>query len=384
VVVELCTATILLVGAGLLSKSLYQLMHTETGMQPDHLATLGLLPPSKYSKEDQKLALANRIIADVSRLPGVQSVAVAHGLPISNIAGGSTTFEILDRDKNRKQNNEANGREVSAKYFTTIGARLIQGRWFDETDNTSHPRVAIVNHAFASKYFAGQYAVGKRFRFDASQPPIEIVGVVNDLREGPLDGDVQPTIYTPFAQGGESNFSVVARTEQAPQNLLATLEKTVHQVDPDVLTTSAETMEDRIQKLQSIYLHRSSAWLSGGFAAVALLLSVIGLYGVIAFSVSQRTREIGVRIALGAPRDSVYRLILGQGTRLIVTGIAFGLLCALGAGILMGKFLFQTRPWDGLTFVSVAILLAISALAACLIPAHRAATVEPTTALRSE
>jgi len=385
VIVELCMATILLVGAGLLSKSLYQLMHTETGLEPDHLATLGLLPPpSKYSRSEQRIALASRIIADISRLPGVQSVALAHGLPISNIAGGSTTFEILGDNQNKQQNNEANGRQVSAAYFATIGARLLQGRWFSQSDGVSGPLVAIINHAFARKYFAGQNAIGKHFRFDASLPPIEIVGVVNDLKEGPLDSDVQPTIYTPFEQGADSNFSVIARTEQAPQTLLTTLEKTIHQIDPDLLTMNAETMEDRIQNLQSTYLHRSSAWLSGGFAAIALLLSVVGLYGVIAYSVSQRTREIGVRIALGASRDSVYRLILGQGGRLIGVGIAAGLLCALGTGVLMSKLLFHTRPWDIFTFLGVTILLAASAITACLIPAHRAAAVEPIAALRSE
>ena len=385
VIVELCMATTLLVGAGLLAKSLYQLMHTETGLRPDHLATLRLFPPpSKYSRSELKIALANRIIVDVSRLPGVQSVAVAHGMPISNIAGGSTTFEILGDDGNKQQNNEANSREVSARYFTTIEARLLQGRWFGESDSASGPLVAIVNHTFARKYFAGWNAIGKHIRFDASQPLIEIVGVVDDLKEGPLDADVQAAIYIPFGQGSDSNFSVVARTEQAPQNLLTTLEKTIHQIDPDLLTMDAETMEDRIQNLQSTYLHRSSAWLAGGFAAMALLLGVVGLYGVIAYSVSQRTREIGVRIALGASRDSVYRLILGQGGRLICAGIAAGLVCALGTGVLMSKLLFQTRPWDSLTFIGVTILLAVSALAACLIPARRAAGVEPIGALRSE
>jgi macrolide transport system ATP-binding/permease protein len=385
VVLELCTATILLVGAGLLSKSLYQLVHTETGLQPDHLATLRLLlPAAKYPKSEQRIALATRIMAEVGRLPGVQSVAVAHGLPISNIAGGSTTFEMLGNGQSQQQNNEANARQVSANYFNTIGARLLQGRWFNESDTASRPLVAIVNRTFARKYFAGQNAIGKHFRFDASQPPIEIVGVVNDLKEGPLDSEVQAAIYTPFEQGPDSNFSTVARTDQAPENLLITLEKTIHRVDSDILTMDAETMDDRIQNLQSTYLHRSSAWLSSGFAVIALLLSVVGLYGVIAYSVSLRTREIGVRIALGASRDSVYRLILGQGGRLIGAGIVSGLLCALGTGTLMSKLLFHTRPWDTVTFLGVGLSLAISALLACLIPAHRAACVDPVDALRSE
>ena len=385
VVVELCTATMLMVGAGLLAKSLYQLMHTETGLKPDHLATLRLwAPPSKYSKDDQRAALARHIIADVSRLPGVQSAAVVHGLPIANVAGGSTTFELLAGDESKQQDNEAIGRPVSVAYFTTIGARLLQGRWFSDADGPSRPLVAIVNRTFARKYYAGKNVIGKHFRFDASQPPIEIVGVVDDLREGSLDSEVPAAIYTPFDQAPDTTFTIVARTASSPQNLLPALEKTIQQIDSGILAMDAETMEDRIQNLQSSYLHRSSAWLSGGFAAIALLLSVVGLYGVIAYSVSQRTREIGVRMALGAPRDSIYGLILKQGSRLIGTGIAAGLVCALGSATLMGKLLFHTQPWDSLTFLGVAVLLSVSAVAACLIPAHRAAGVEPIAALRSE
>ena len=385
VVIELCTATVLMVGAGLLAKSLYELMHINIGIRADHLATLGVsAPPAKYARDQQRIALASRIVEEVRRLPGVESVAVAHGLPIANISGGSSGFEILDGRLNKQQNNEAVIRPVSVSYFATVEARMLQGRDFNETDGAGRPHVAVVNRTFARKYSPGQNAIGKHFRFDASQPAIEIVGTVDDLKEGPLDGEVPAAIYVPFAQGPETTFSVVARTGQAPEELLATLEKTVHQVDADLLTAGAATMEDRIQALNSTYLHRSSAWVSGGFAGMALLMSVVGLYGVIAYSVSQRTREIGVRIALGASRESIYGLVLGQGGRLVATGITAGLVCALLTGMLMAKLLFNTRPWDSVTFLGVAVLLAISALAACLIPAHRAADVEPIAALRSE
>jgi macrolide transport system ATP-binding/permease protein len=384
VVVELCTSTILLVGAGLLSKSFYQLIHTETGLQADHLATVRLwAPPSKYQKDEQVIELARRVIAEVDRLPGVQAVAVAHQLPICNIAGGSTTFEIIG-DPSKQQSNEANSREVSSAYFATIGARLLRGRWFTETDNATRPFVAVVNRTFARNYFPGQDAVGKHLRFDASQPSVEIVGVVDDIMEGSLDSEVQAAIYTPFNQGWDSTFNVVARTQQAPSNLLTSLEGAIRQVDSDILVSGAETIEDRIQNLQSTYLHRSTAWLAGGFAAIALLLSVIGLYGVIAYSVSQRTREIGVRIALGASRNSVYRLILTEGGRLIAVGVAVGLLGSVGAATLMRKLLFHTQPWDGFTLGGVAGVLIVFASAACLIPAHRAAAVQPMNALRSE
>jgi predicted permease len=310
-------------------------------------------------------------------------VAVAHQIPIANIAGGNTTFQIIGR-QNKQQSNEANSRQVSTNYFATIEARLLRGRWFAETDDNSKPHVTIVNRTFAQKYFAGEDPLGKVIRYDESQPPIEIVGIVDDLKEGSLDSEVQPALYTPFDQGPDSTFFVVARTAQAPQAVLPLLEETVHQIDPDILTINAETMEDRIHHLQSTYLHRSSAWLVGGFAIVALLLGVVGLYGVIAYSVSQRTHEIGVRMALGAQRGSVYRLILIEAGWLIAIGIGAGLLSAIGTATLMSKLLFGTQPWDGATLGGVAMVLAIAAMTASYIPARRAAGVEPVVALRAE
>jgi macrolide transport system ATP-binding/permease protein len=336
-----------------------------------------------YTKDEQVIAMAHRVMDEVGRLPGVQSVAVARQIPISNIAGGNTTFEIIGR-KNQQEGNEANSRQVSANYFTTIQARLLRGRWFSETDDKSKPLVAIVNRTFAHKYFAGEDPLVKAIRFDASQPPIEIIGIVDDLKEGSLDSEVQPAIYTSFDQGPDLTFFVVARTVQDPQEILTSLEQTVHQIDSDVLAIGAETMEDRIHHLQSTYLHRSSAWLVGGFAVMALFLSVVGLYGVVAYSVSRRTREIGVRMALGAQHSSVYRLILAEAGRLIATGIGAGLLGAIGAATFMSGLLFGTQPWDGATLAGVALLLATAAASAAIVPAYRAAAIEPVEALRTE
>jgi macrolide transport system ATP-binding/permease protein len=384
VVVELCTAMVLLVGAGLLCKSFYKLLHTEIGLQPDHLAVVRMwAPPARYRKDEQIIALARQVVDEVRHLPGVESVAVAHQIPLANLAGGSSTFEIIGSPK-RHENNEANSREVSSSYFTTLRARLFAGRWFAETDDASKPRVAIVNRIFAQKYFSGENPLGKSIRFDASQPPIEVVGIVDNINEGPPDTDVQPALYTPFNQSPDAGFFVIVRTAQTPTAILTALEETLHRVDPNILTVGAETMEGRIHNLQSTWLRRSSAWLSGGFAAVALLLGVVGLYGVIAYSVSQRTREIGVRIALGAQRGSVYRLILAEAGRLIAAGIGIGLLAAIGTATLMSKLLFHTQPWDADTLVVVATVLAISAISASFLPARRAAAVEPTEALRAE
>jgi predicted permease len=302
---------------------------------------------------------------------------------VANVAGGNTTFEIIGRPQHGITN-ESSSRQVSVGYFSTVQARLSRGRYFSETDDASKPHVMIVNQSFARKYFAGEDPIGKQVRYDASSPVIEIVGVVDDIKEGPLDEEVQPVLYTPFNQEPDSAFFVVVRTAQLPQELLKSLEGTVHHVDRDVLTFNAETMGDRINHSQSTYLHRSSAWLVGGFAVMALLLGVVGLYGVIAYSVSQRTREIGVRMALGAQRSSVYQLILKEAGRLTGVGILAGLVCSVATASLMRNLLFGTQPWDAGTLVGVAIVLVVSALLASYIPARRAASVDPVEALRAE
>jgi len=207
---------------------------------------------------------------------------------------------------------------------------------------------------------------------------------VEDLKEGPLDASAQPVIYSPFSQGPDDNMVVVARTIQAPQAYLKAIEDAVHRVDPGFLTLTSETMEDRINSSQAAYLHRASAWLVGGFAAVALLLGVVGLYGVIAYSVSQRTREIGVRMALGAQRGSVYALVMKEAAWITALGIAAGLAGSVAAAMLMRKLLFGTQPWDAPTLAAVAALLGAFALLASFIPARRAASVNPVDALRSE
>lgn len=384
VVAELCTAMVLLVGAGLLVKSLYRLLHTDIGMQPEHLAMLRVRAPhAGYSKDEQLVALAHRITGEVKGLPGVQSAAVAHQVPVSGVAGGNTTFLIVSRP-DLGQRNEANQRQVGAGYFNTAGARLVRGRYFTDGDNASKPRVMIVNQTFASRYFPGEDAIGKEIRFDPSQPPVQIIGVVQDIQEGPLDGEFHPALYTPYDQGPDDSFYVVARTAQEPEAELKTLQETIHRIDPAILTLSSETMAGRINDSQAAYLHRSSAWLAGGFAAIALLLGVVGLYGVIAYSVSQRTREIGVRMALGAERGTVYRLILREAGKLTGVGVGAGLGCSLVAAALMRSLLFGTQPWDVSTLVAVSMMMAVSAMLASYFPARRAASVNPVEALRAE
>jgi predicted permease len=384
VVLELATAVVLLVGAGLLGKSLYLLLHVELGLRPDHLATLNVAAPqSNYGKDPQAIALARQVLAQAASLPGVKSVAVTTDLPVSHW-GDTTWFRVLGRPWHG-EHNDVPERDVSPDYFRTIGAKLVRGRYFTGDDGAGKPRVAIVNLAFVKEYFPGQEPMGKQLATLTEPPvPIEIIGIVEDIKEGQLDTVNRSALYIPFEQDPGNFFSLVVSTSQAEQTLLPTMRATIHQIDPEIVTNAGVTMVELISDSQSAYMHRSSAWLVGGFAVLALLLGVVGLYGVVAYSVSQRTREIGIRMALGAQSRSVYQLILKEAGRLIAVGLAVGLACSVGAATLMRGLLFSVRSWDVPTLAAVAAVLAVAALLASFIPARRAASLDPVETLRTE
>ena len=385
VVLELAAAMVLLVGAGLLGKSFYRLLHVDTGMEPDHLAAIAVVTPATaYAKDAPRIALERQLLARVKSLPGVTSAGIASDLPVGD-GDGTTTFRIAGRPYNG-QTNEVNDRQVSAGYFTTLQARLLRGRYFAETEDASKPHVAIINEAMARKYFPGQDPIGHRIGDDSLSAGSlkEIVGVVDDIKEGPLDMTARPAYYQPFNQATDDSFYLVVRTMQAEASLFPALVTVIHEIDPAIATYGTVTMNERIHDSPSAYLHRSSAYVVGGFAALALLLGVVGLYGVIAYSVSQRTREIGVRMALGAQRSTVYQLILKEAAWLIALGIAAGLLCSIAAATLTRRLLFGVGAWDVSTFVAVAVVLAVAAMLASYLPAHRAASVNPVEALRAE
>jgi predicted permease len=282
--------------------------------------------------------------------------------------------------------NEVIERDVTARLFTTLHARLMSGRYLTDSDDPSKPKVAIINEAFARKYFPGEDPIGKKFGDTDLTPKSikEIVGVVADLRDGGLDEDLWPAEYESYNQGPDTYFNLEIRTSQDAQSILPLLAPMVHQVSLLASVDGEATMSERINDSVTAYIRRSAAWLVGGFAALALLLGVVGLYGVIAYSVSQRTREIGVRMALGAQRSSVYRLVLKEAGRLIAVGLAAGLALSVGMAMLMGKLLFGVRAWDAETLIGVAVVLGVSAMLASYFPARRAASVNPTEALRAE
>ncbi len=385
VVIELATAMVLLVGAGLLGKSFYRLLHVDIGLQPDHLAMLTAGASSdSYKKDEQKIGLERQLISQISSLPGVKSVAISTTLPIGD-GDGTTGFRIVGRPYHG-EHMEVAIRKVSSGYFSTLQAQLLRGRYFAENEDRSKPDVVILNETMAKQYFPGENPVGKQLAFDINKPQeyLQIIGVVKDLQEGQLDAAPRGAMYVAYNQGPDNFFSLVVRTSQDEQSILPALTTIVHQTDPNIATFGASTMSERIHDSPVAYLHRSAAWIVGGFASLALLLGVVGLYGVIAYSVSQRTREIGVRMALGAQRGSVYRLVLGEAGWLVVVGIATGLAVSLAVTTLMRKLLFGVHAWDVTTLVAVAVVLGVCALLASYLPAKRAASVNPVEALRAE
>ncbi len=385
VVLELAIAVVLLAGAGLITRSFYCLLHVELGFSPDHLATVEVEAPDKtYAKPEQQVRLARQIVSSIEALPGVESVATTDRLPISG-NGDTDWIRILGHPYNG-EHNEVNEREVSAEYFATLKARLIRGRFFSDSEDSTKPKVLLINQALAKKYFPSEDPIGKKIGDTSLSPDSmrEVIGIVDDIREGGLDEETWPAAYHPYNQDSDSYFYLVVRTSQAEQSVLPGMVAAVRKIDPNIGVRDPLTMVQIINNSPTAYIHRSAAWLVGGFAVLALILGVVGLYGVIAYSVSQRTREIGVRMALGAQRSSVYQLILKEAGLLTVIGIVAGLVCAVGAAAFMGKLLFGVRSWDIPTLVSVAMLLGLSALLASFIPARRAASVNPVEALRAE
>jgi macrolide transport system ATP-binding/permease protein len=385
VVIELAIAVVLLVGAGLLGKSFYRLLHVDLGFEATHLAAVQMVVPNaSFPKPEQKVALLREVTRRLSALPGVAAVGFTSDLPVQ--CNCNTDWIRIVGKPFHGEHNEVNERDVSPSYLPTLKARLMRGRLFSDDDDISKSQKVIINEALAQKYFPDEDPIGKKIANGNLDPKSmrEIIGVVANVREGGLDDDLWPAEYESMYSGPDNYVAVAIRTTGDERAILPEAIKTIHQIDPSLGTYGEVTMAEQISTTQSAILHRFATWIVANFAFIALVLGVVGLYGVVAYSVSQRTREIGVRMALGAQRSSVYKMVMQQAGWLTAFGVGIGLACAVAICTLMGKLLFGVAAWDAPTLAAVAIVLGAASLAASFLPARRAASVSPTDALRAE
>ena len=384
VVSEVALALVLLVGASLLLKSFVRLQNVDPGFDPRNVLTMEIsLPVIKYPRGKPVADFYGELVRRLEALPGVEAAALTSILPLSG-NNSDSSFAIEGRDSTQEKvypDEEIRG--VSPNYFKVLKVPLLQGRYFDEHDGADAPKVAIVNQAFARKWFPNQDAVGKRITFDDTRKPdpkwITIVGLVGDVRHRGLESDAKPEYYLPHSQNPYRGMILAVRSKLDPQGLTELARRELRQLDSDIPAANIRTLEDVAS--DSIAPRRLSVLLIGIFAAVALVLASVGIYGVMSFLVVQRTHEIGVRMALGAQRSDVLRLVVGHALRLVLLGSLLGLIIALISTRGLSALLYQVGAFDPATFVGVPLILALVALLASYVPALRATRADPMVAL---
>ena len=386
VIAEIAISLTLLVSAGLLLKSFWRLVHVAPGFQTDHVVTarLSLNPPAygKYGDPQKRAKFWQQFEEQAQALPGVEAVGATSELPLTGLHSDNP-FHIPGRSYGPSEFDDAQFRQVTPGYLSAMRIPLVAGRWLDERDNADAAGVVVVNQAFAAHFFAGGDVVGKRLQLMVDpQATREIVGVVGNVTHNALSEPDWPEMYVPFAQFAPPTMNIVVRAAADPMNLVAALRNSVSAVDKNETLSAARSMDEIVGA--SVSQPRFSSQLLGMFAVLALVLAAIGLYGLMAYSITQRRNEIGIRMAMGAGRGDILSLILRQGLRLTLIGMGLGFLASVSLTRVLSSMLFTVAPTDPQTFLAVALLLAGVALAACFIPAQRAAKVDPMVALRYE
>lgn len=387
VVAEVAIAVVLLVGAGLLIQSLWRLQHVNSGLQPQNILTFNVaVPEVRYSSEKQARYF-NDLTGRLRSIPGVQSASAVMPLPLSGDRFG-ISFEIEGRPVAKKDQPSADVFIVEPNYFQTMGIPIIKGRDFEERDEHKSMQVIIVTEAFARQFFPGEDAVGKRIKpgistWDEDKSTMrEIIGVVADIRSRALNTEPKPTYYLPQSQVPFTQLIGVVKSSNDPRSLTGSVTREVRALDAELPVFSVKTMDEYISS--SIAAPRFNTTLLSIFAAVALVLTIIGLYGVMSYSVAQRTNEIGIRMALGAQSRDVLGLIVKEGIKMVLLGLVLGIGGALALTRLLETLLFGVKTRDPATFLAIAGLLSMVAMLACYIPAWRATRVDPLEALRCE
>ena len=384
IVAQVAVSVVLLVGAGLLLASFFRLQRVETGYRSEGVLSAQIYGNfSRYPNVNELRKLYLPVLERLQAQPGVSSVAITNAVPLAGTVPGTTRFDIEGRvsdDPERRPTMDV--RIASAGYFATLGIPLVSGRVFNDLDGEDTLRVIMINRAMA-RYWDGADPVGSRISTDRGQNWFTVVGVVGDVRQFGLANETVAQVYVPLTQTRQGFAGqVLVRTAGDPAAFGNVLRETVHAVDPNQPVEEVQTLDDL--RAEALAAPRLTATLLGFFAALAMLVTLAGIGGVIATSVTQRTKEFGLRMALGASRDSVLAMVLRQGLTLVVVGLVLGIGGALAAGRVLSAYLYQTAPRDPLIFIGVALVFIVAGVAACLIPARRATTVDPLIALRAE
>jgi len=387
VVIEIAFSLVLLVGAGLMLQSLAALLKRNPGFDGRNLLTFAVfLSPESYPKDPDAIRFDRQFSDRLRSLPGVLGVASNSVVPLT---GGGNTIRFLIEGQPRAtgQEDESSIRDISPSYFSMMRIPLVAGRFFNDSDDSATgPRHVIVNQAWVEQYLHGENPIGKRIRFTYSpkQTYREIVGEVGNIADAGLDSKEEPSLFLPFLQDPDTFINYLVRIPGDPAAAIGTVRAALREADPQLVLIQPITMDQIIAQSPSVFLRRYPSYLIGSFAALALVLAMVGLYGLVSYSVSQRARELGIRIALGARRRDVMSLVLGEGLRLALIGVAIGVMAALALTQLMRSLLFGVNAVDPVTFAAVAVLLALVAAVACYLPARRALRTDPMVALRYE
>lgn len=382
IIAQMALTVVLLTGSGLLIRSLSNVLSVKKGFDPHSTVTMNLSLDARYTQPERQIAFYRNLIDRLSALPNVQAVGTVSNLPLGHSEALSwLTVEGYNFDEKVFFQT----RSVTPHYFPAMGIRLLQGRLFTDDDSPGHPNVAIIGRTFAESYFSGRSPLGQRFHFiDGAPKPTwwTIVGVVDDVRNESLEEKPRLQAYMPFWQSAVPAASVVLRTTENEDTIAAAVRRELITLDSALAVADVRTMSQLVS--EATEERRFQTFLLSLFSGIALLLSLVGLYALLAYSVRQRTGEIGIRMALGAQRGSLLRLILLEGSGLALAGIAVGLGCAWALTRVMTSLLFQVKPNDPATFFGAAILLCAVAMASCYFPARRATRVDPMVALRHE
>ena len=383
VVSEVALAFVLTVGASLMIQTLARVRGIDTGFRTDHILSVRMAPPGrKYRDAAKRTAFYDGILRRVTALPGVVSAGFSNGVPIA-FKGWVDGFTIEGQPTlGGNTITNANYRVVTPDYLRTLAVPLRQGRTIDSHDSADALPVVLINEAMKRKFWPNESPLGKRFRFGSAEPWISIVGVVGDVRQAGLDTAPRAELYLPATQRPDLANWLAVRTQGDPGHLAAAVREAIRAVDPDSPIADVRSMEDILDR--EVFPRHVNTLLLAVFAALALLLASIGVYGVLAYVVSQRTQEIGIRMALGASPAEVLQSVLGQGVALGAAGVGIGVVAALGVTRALSKLLFGVTPTDPATFVLVAAVLLAVAAAASYIPALKAMRVDPIAALREE